>query len=367
MSVQQIASLNPTTDNSFKRILKELTDIKFALDVSAIVAITDQKGKIIYVNDKFCEISQYSRSELLGQDHRIINSGYHPKEYFQEMWRTIARGRVWKGEIRNRAKNGTLYWVDTTIVPFFNEKGKPYQYVAIRYEITQRKQMEEALKTLPQHILEAQEAERDRISREIHDDVGQSLATLKILIQSYLAEAALFPEQKISYEKILNYINETITKVRHLASGLRPSTLEVLGLNSALQSLVQDFRARKGPQIRLRLTKLDGLVFHAESINVYRVVQEALTNIVNHAQAKKVDIRFYRKNKFLYGVIKDDGKGFVKKQKARGRTAAGGLGLSTMQERIKILRGEFKIASSLRQGTTIQLIIPIKEERRKNG
>lgn len=367
MAVPKFSPLTSPTDDSFKRIFKELTDIKFALDVSAIVAITDQKGKIVYANDKFCEISQYDRSELLGEDHRIINSDYHPKEFFQEMWRTISRGKVWQGEIRNRAKDGTFYWVDTTIVPFFNEKGKPYQYVAIRYEITKRKQMEEELKTLPQHIIEAQEAERDRISREIHDDVGQSLATLKILIQSYLAEAALFPEQKISYEKILNYINDTISKVRHLASGLRPSTLEVLGLNSALQSLVQDFRARKGPQIRLRLAPLDTLVFHAEPINVYRVVQEALTNIISHAQAKKVDIRFYRKKDFLYGVIKDDGKGFLKKQKTRGRTAAGGLGLSTMQERIKLLQGEFKIDSSPRQGTTIQLIIPIKQERVKNG
>jgi PAS domain S-box-containing protein len=152
-----------TAQLSLESSLKTLKDYQFALDQSAIIAITDKEGIITSVNDNFCKVAKYSREELIGNSHKIINSGYHPPEFFNELWRTISAGFVWRGEIKNKAKDGSFYWVDTTIVPFLDENRKPKQYLAIRFDVTKRKEIEVELKQSHERFEKVTEATNDAI------------------------------------------------------------------------------------------------------------------------------------------------------------------------------------------------------------
>lgn len=343
-----------------KQLEEDLGDIKFALDESAIVAITDQTGKITFVNDKFCKISKYSREELIGQDHRIINSGYHPKEFIRDLWRTIAHGKVWHGEIKNRAKDGSYYWVDTTIVPFLNAAGKPHQYVAIRYEITERKQLEEELKVLPQRIISAQETTQKRIAQEIHDDFGQLLIALKIyLVNNTMDLLDKYPEIKSLNDGLKVKINEIIEKARSLSHTLAPPDLKYVGLIRAVKELVDAISVEKKLSIKFVHRNLKGIDFETKDIILYRIIQEALTNIIKHAEAKEVEISLQYKQGKAYLEIKDNGKGFDPKEHGRSNKS---LGLSVMRERAKLAGGVLQIKSSRGEGTHIRLSIPVKEK-----
>jgi PAS domain S-box-containing protein len=227
-STQQLSTANEALHTSLRR----LKDVEYALDSSAIVAATDQTGRITYANDKFCEISKYSRDELLGQDHRIINSGYHPKDYIRDLWRTIANGRVWRGELRNRAKDGTYYWVDTTIVPFLNEHGKPWQYLSIRNDISQRKLAEQKL------LDEAALTQLGQLSAVVAHEVRNPLAAVKGSLQVL---AKRFPPDVAGREIIppliarIDTLNET---VKDILTYSRPNPPKLQRLN--LQVVVRD-------------------------------------------------------------------------------------------------------------------------------
>ncbi|MFM7191434.1 MAG: PAS domain-containing protein, partial [Microcystaceae cyanobacterium] len=148
----QLQILNQDLEKQVRQRTQEIWDFKLALDESALVAITDAQGVITYVNDRFCEMSGYSREEFLGRTHRLVKSGEHPPAFYRQLWQTITAGQVWRGEICNRKKNGDRYWVASTIVPFLDTQGEPYQYLAIRFDVTARKQAEMQLQKLSERL-----------------------------------------------------------------------------------------------------------------------------------------------------------------------------------------------------------------------
>jgi PAS domain S-box-containing protein len=195
---EELSNANKELNQSEKLLkdsLKEVSDYKDALDATAIIALTDHRGMIKKANPNFCKISKYKEDELIGKDHRILNSGYHSKAFMHDLWQTISKGKMWKGEIKNKAKDGSFYWVDTTIVPFLNEQGKPYQFLAIRVDITKRVEADMAL--------EIQNKEREKLAAEL-------------VMENYsrgLIEASLDPLFTISPEGKITDMNLATVRV----------------------------------------------------------------------------------------------------------------------------------------------------------
>jgi PAS domain S-box-containing protein len=342
----------------------QLADIKRALDAAAIVATTDVTGRITYVNDKFVEISGYSRQELLGQDHRIVNSGYHPKEFIRDLWRTIASGRVWHGELRNRAKDGRFYWVDTTIVPFLDERGKPYQYIAIRADITARKAAEAKL------AHQATLARVGQLAAVVAHEVRNPLAGIKGAIQILMSrrqagdtELPVLRDIVARIDALSELINDLMIYARP-----RPPRPAVVRLHSIIADAITI--ARRDPAAQNIDIAVEGNDVTVDADP--ELIRAMLLNLLlNAAQAMAgrsggVVVRTARRGDAAIIDVCDNGPGIpddIRPQifepffttKARG----GGLGLPIARRTAELHGGSLAVDCPAGGGTVITIQLPI--------
>jgi PAS domain S-box-containing protein len=362
----QLEQFNRELEGQVKKKTAEITDYKYALDQSSIVSIADVKGSIVYVNENFCRISGFCSDELVGFRHRLIGSGVHPASFFDEMWGTISGGKVWKGEMCNRAKDGTIYWVGSTIVPFLDERGKPYEYIALESDITERKKAEALLsqsyhdiRELASHLQDVREEERAGIAREIHDELGQQLTGLKMDLSWMSKRRAVLEDHELRQKTIttMGLLDTTIMTIRRISTDLRPSILDDLGLVAAIEWQCQEFERRSGIRTEFASTLTAFPYSSAVAIGLFRICQESLTNVARHAAAGHIFISLVEEiNEYILLIIEDNGKGFEVETTGTKKT----LGLLGMKERALMMGGEFKVESELGKGTTLIVTVPIK-------
>jgi len=301
--------------------LKEISDYKYALDEASILAITNQKGIITYANQNFCRISKYTVDELIGQDHRIINSGYHSKEFIRNMWVSIGNGNVWRDDIKNKAKDGSIYWVDTTIVPFLNALGKPYQYVAIRSDITEKKLAEEEIRILHEG-LEQRVKDRTEELESFSYSVSHDLRAPLRAINGYAEMLKEGHETQFDEEttRIVNNIMNNATRMGQLIDDLlafsRLGRKELVMLNIPMNEMVtnlcREINLEQGKKaIRFEINELQSA--SGDFVAIKQVWVNLISNAVKFSSLTKdpiVEIGSAKKEGEVVYFIKDNGAGF---------------------------------------------------------
>ena len=352
------------TGQALDRSTKNLADTNFALNHAAIVATTNVKGEITFVNDKFVEISKYPREALLGQDHRIINSGYHSTEFMRDLWLTIANGRIWRGELRNRASDGTTYWVDTTIVPFLDERGKPYQYMAIRYDITDRKRSEDRLRE------QAALARLGEMAAVVAHEVKNPLAAIKGALQVIGGRMAADSRERAIIGDVVARVDSLNDTVHDLLVFARPREPKLIPVNVA--ELIESNVAllRKDPAHGAVAMNLVGSRPMAQ-LDLEQMKTVFLNLLLNAVQAAgaggRIDVTIATDDLAATVAVADNGPGIPDDVRARifepfftTKHRGTGLGLPTARRMVERHRGTIDVACPSSGGTVVTVTLPLQ-------
>jgi PAS domain S-box-containing protein len=344
-----------------ERSRARLEEIRQALDQAAIVATTDQRGIITYVNDKFCEISGYSREELIGQDHRIVNSAFHPKEFIRNLWRTIAQGQIWRGELRNRAKDGSFYWVDTTIVPFLDDRGKPRQYLAIRSDVTQRKEAEAQL------MNQAALAQIGQLAAVVAHEVRNPLAGVRGTLQVLRARPTVEEQDRRIMDAMIERMDMLNDKVEDLLrfSRPRPASLVPVDLSAMLADVVHSARASAGSAAPDIPVSGPSVIVLADAEMLRAVLLNLLLNACQASGAAPIEITVVAEPDICRIEIGDRGPGIAPEELERvfeafhtTKKSGTGLGLAIVKRYVELQNGEVRLQPRAGGGIIAQVTIP---------
>jgi len=381
VAIRSDISERKEAESEIQRTVKELSAFKYALDESAIVAITDHKGIIKHVNDNFCRISKYSREELLGQDHRIINSSSHEKAFIAGLWRTIANGKIWKGELKNKAKDGSYYWVDTTIVPFLNDLGKPYQYLAIRSDITERKNSEIHLKELNENLqnhakeLAASNEELEQFAYVASHDLQEPLR----MVTGFLTQLEK-KYQDVIDEKGKQYIYFAVDGAKRMRqiildlleysrAGKTVAGLERVNLNKLMDEMRGLYRKQLDAGAQLLSDELP--VIFSYKTSVWQILQNLIGNALKYHKKDVmpvVKVTCSETNTHWHFCVEDNGIGieseyftkiFIIFQRLhrKGEYSGTGIGLAIAKKLVENLGGKIWVDSVKNEGTKFYFTI----------
>ncbi len=325
-----------------------------------LVAIADVSRRMRYLNRAGRRMLGLGPQDELEDFLLAHPPGVREKIEREALPAARARG-VWRGETSVWSPDGEEIPVSQVILVHRDQDGQDQFYSTIARDIRDRRETEAQLRGLTSQLLTAQEQERRRLSRELHDELGQSLLVLKMQIRALERRLADSPQRQ-DCDRSLRYIDEIIENVRRLSRDLSPAVLDDLGLSAALRHLLDEFRRHPDfPQIHAEMEQVDEFLSREVQINLYRVFQEALTNIAKHAGASRVDIRLELRGGRIVGTVADDGRGFDLPGLRAEAEGLHGLGLAAMEERLRILGGVFQVDSRPGGGSRINFSLPVQE------